>query len=370
MSRPLLSTALIVRDEERYLADCLRSLRGLADEVVVVDTGSRDRTPEIARESSARLYDVPWCNDFAAARNAALDRCHGEWILYIDADERARPCDRATLERQLRKWWHVGHYVMLYPKRGYTPYREMRLFRNAPDIRFEGVIHENIWPALHRHGGRIGYSNLALDHEGYETEQERKHARNLPLLLRALEVDPKRVYCWYHLGRIYRELGRIAQAREALQRAVELARAKVWAEGEDSLAYCELIMLGLEHGDPALAGLVAEARRRFPRQPYLIWLECRLRLRERDIGKAARLCRRLLEGDAGGWRPHGLGYDARLFNAWPEAGLATCLFQEGRYAESRGWFAQAERSDPDELEYRIKRQLCERLAAGAVTAAS
>lgn len=370
MARPLLSAALIVRDEERYLAGCLRSLRGVADEVVVVDTGSTDRTREIARESGARVHDFPWCHDFAAARNAALDHCRGEWILYIDADERVRPCDRAALERQLRRRWHVGHYVMLHPKRGYTAYREMRLFRNAPAIRFEGVIHENIWPALHRHGGRIGHSNLALDHEGYETEQERKHARNLPLLLRALEIDPKRVYCWYHLGRIYRELGRIEEAREALRRGVDLARAKPLPEGEDSLAYCELIILGFEHGDPALAALVAEARRRFPRQPYLLWLECRLRLRERDTETAARLCRRLLEGEGGGWRPHGLGYDARLFDAWPAAGLATCLFQEGRYAESRGWFARAERGDPDELEYRIKRQLCERLTGGAAAPAS
>ena len=167
MSRPLLSTALIVRDEERYLADCLRSLRGLADEVVVVDTGSRDRTPEIARDGGAQLHDVAWRNDFAAARNAALDRCSGEWILYIDADERLRGGSRVHLERLLGKRRRAGYYVKLHPKRGYTAYWEMRLFRNHPDIRFEGVIHENIWPALRRYltatGSRLGETGLVLD---------------------------------------------------------------------------------------------------------------------------------------------------------------------------------------------------------------
>jgi tetratricopeptide (TPR) repeat protein len=368
MSLPLVSAALIVRDEERCIGDCLRSIRGVADEVVVVDTGSTDRTPEIARALDARVYDAPWRDDFAAARNAALDRCRGEWILYIDADERVRPFARPALERLLRKRRYACCYVRLHPARRHTAYWEMRLFRNHPQIRFEGVIHENIWPALHRymdqHGGQIGYSDLVLDHDGYETDQERKCDRNLPLLLRALEIDPTRVYCWYHLGRTYRELGRIEEACQALRRAIATVRAKSPIEGQDSLAYVELAKIGLKQDDPSVGDVLAEARRLFPEQAYLIWLEGCLRLRQHRPKEAARLFDWLLRRDQNRCAD-GLSYDKRLFTAWPFAGLATSLFQQGRYQESRRWFERAEAADPGELEYRIKRQLCERLAAGA-----
>ena len=87
----LFSAALIVKNEEELLEQCLRSLQGLVDETVVVDTGSTDRTQIIAQEYGARLYEFKWRNDFAAARNHALNQVRGEWVLYIDADERVRP---------------------------------------------------------------------------------------------------------------------------------------------------------------------------------------------------------------------------------------------------------------------------------------
>jgi glycosyltransferase involved in cell wall biosynthesis len=365
----LLSAALIVRDEAAFLPACLDSLRGIADEVVIVDTGSADRTPEIARAAGARVFGLPWPGDFATARNAGLAACRGDWILYIDADERLRGGSRVHLERLLGKRRRAGYYVKLHPKRGYTAYWEMRLFRNHPDIRFEGVIHENIWPALTRHmtwhGRIVGYSDLVLDHEGYEGSQERKHGRNLPLLLRALEVDPTRVYCWYHLGRIYRELGQVEEARAALDRAIAIVRAKYWTEVQDSLPYVERLELGLEHEpdrDRELNDLVRESRRRYPEQAHLALLEGRLKLRQGRAEEAAAMFRWLLKGSRAR-SMHELAYDERMFGAWPAAGLATCLFERGNYGESRHWFEQAERLDPGVLEYRVKRQLCERLLA-------
>ena len=94
MSAPLLSATLIVRDEERNLRDCLGSIDGVVDEVVVVDTGSTDGSVEIARELGARVDLPPWRGDFSEARNVALEEARGEWILYLDADERLRPVDR------------------------------------------------------------------------------------------------------------------------------------------------------------------------------------------------------------------------------------------------------------------------------------
>ncbi|MGO9882155.1 MAG: glycosyltransferase family 2 protein, partial [Solirubrobacteraceae bacterium] len=97
----MLSGALIVRDESRVLSDCLASIREIVDEIVVVDTGSVDDSVEIARRYGARVIHHPWRDDFAQARNAALDAARGEWILYIDADERLSGGDRASVEQLL-----------------------------------------------------------------------------------------------------------------------------------------------------------------------------------------------------------------------------------------------------------------------------
>jgi glycosyltransferase involved in cell wall biosynthesis len=81
------SAALIVRNEENHIGACLRSIRGLVDEIIVADTGSCDRSREIAAANGARVFDYEWHNDFAAARNHAIGQATGDWILYIDADE-------------------------------------------------------------------------------------------------------------------------------------------------------------------------------------------------------------------------------------------------------------------------------------------
>ena len=81
---------MIIRNEQYYLADCLDSIKEIVDEIVIVDTGSTDQGKNIAQSFGARVFDFPWCDDFAAARNESLRHSRGEWILYIDADERAR----------------------------------------------------------------------------------------------------------------------------------------------------------------------------------------------------------------------------------------------------------------------------------------
>ena len=98
-----LSLAMIVKNEARFLAHCLESVQGLVDEAVVVDTGSEDATPEIARSKGAQVSHFPWCGDFSAARNAALARCRGDWILVLDADEAIDRKDHAAIRKALER---------------------------------------------------------------------------------------------------------------------------------------------------------------------------------------------------------------------------------------------------------------------------
>ena len=368
MGQPFLTASMIVRDEARHLEDCLRSIGGLVDDIVVVDTGSTDATPEIARRCGARVHHFAWRDDFAAARNEALRLSHGDWILYIDADERARPASREQLRRLLAGPALVGCYVRLHARTGYTGYREMRLFRNDPRVRFEGAIHENIWPGiiwyLEEAGGEIGASELVLDHVGYDGAQDHKHHRNLPLLLEALEREPDRVYCWCHLGLVYLGLGDRTRAREAWRSALAALQRNGAPQAAGSLAYVELIQLELMEGGE-VEELLGAALVMFPDHAHLIWLRGQALLRDRRFEEALAAFGRLAT-----WRADrhelddALGYDERLFGALACEGLATCCFQLGRYAEGERYFARAARCEPERLEYRVKRQLCAKLAGG------
>src|SRR5580658_1616487 len=97
------SLCMIVRNEEANLPPCLASVAGLTDEVVVVDTGSHDRTKEIALAHGARVFDFAWCDDFSAARNESLRHARGDWVLWLDADDRVTAENRMRLQKLLRE---------------------------------------------------------------------------------------------------------------------------------------------------------------------------------------------------------------------------------------------------------------------------
>ncbi|MBM4440614.1 MAG: glycosyltransferase [Candidatus Rokubacteria bacterium] len=364
----MLSAALIVRDEEAVLPACLESLAPVVDEIVVVDTGSRDATPRIARDAGAVVYDVPWRDDFAAARNHALDRARGEWILYIDADERVRALDgaaRAALRGHLADPGFVGYFVMLQSRAGVTAYREMRVFRNRPEIRFRGVIHENIWPGViayrRTHGGAIGVSPLILDHVGYDGDQAHKHRRNLPLLREALRQDPERVYCWCHLASIHAAQGEDAEAEAAWLRALAIVRGKDRHLPEDVLPYLGLAGWRAARGED-VEPLVAEARGRFPYHLQVQWLQARAWMAAGRYEAAIPLLEGLVRCGETGAYDRSSAYDVRLFTLLPYEALATCLFRLGRYEESARYYGLAASHDPEPLKHRIKQQLCARLA--------
>ena len=96
---PRLSVCMIVRDEERNLPRCLKSVKSIADEIIVVDTGSQDNTVLVAKELGADVYYFEWCDDFAAARNESLKHATGDWIFQIDADEELLPDSVSVLRK-------------------------------------------------------------------------------------------------------------------------------------------------------------------------------------------------------------------------------------------------------------------------------
>ncbi|MGR8978774.1 MAG: glycosyltransferase [Gammaproteobacteria bacterium] len=371
----LFSAALIVKNEEKFLEPCLVSIRDLVDETVIVDTGSTDRTREIALEYGAKVYEFKWSDDFAAARNFALNLTHGQWILYIDADERVRPGELDVLRERLSDDSYMAYTVHLHPRKGFTSYPELRIFRNDPRIRFQGRMHENIWPGIHlyrsQEGGRIGASEVILDHEGYEGDQHHKHQRNLPLLRKALQEDPERIFSWCHLANVYLALGKERSARKAWNKALGLVKNKKMLQSEDSLPYIGLIQWGLSRRREVWE-LLNEALDRFPTNLQLHWLHGQALMSEEEYEKAIEVFEHILSCGETGAYDHAISYDTRLFSEIPLSSLAACCFKLGRYRESGHYFELARTYAPDNLEYRVKRELCAMLErsnspAGQVT---
>jgi GT2 family glycosyltransferase/glycosyltransferase involved in cell wall biosynthesis len=204
-----LSVCLIVKNEERFLAQCLKSIRGFAAQTVVVDTGSTDRTVEIAREFGAEIYSFPWCDDFSAARNAALEHATGDWVLMLDADEELPAAEHARLLVDMKHASTVAYRLPLanagkeQEGHSYVP----RLFRNVPGAFFKGRIHEQIFASLigqaKKWGLKTGLGTGVLLHHGYSKDlvvDRNKIERNLKLLRLAVQEDPADVNLVMNLG--------------------------------------------------------------------------------------------------------------------------------------------------------------------------
>jgi hypothetical protein len=169
-NNPLLSLCMIVRNEERHLARCLESVKHIAGQMVVLDTGSTDATVSIAKNFGAEVHSFEWCQDFSAARNASLAPATGRWILVLDADEwLAEP--HAQMIGELSFEEPVRAYDLVQKSSTATGEilrnRMVRLFPNRPGIRFEHKIHEDVMGGLAREGVPVLKTDIEIEHSGY-----------------------------------------------------------------------------------------------------------------------------------------------------------------------------------------------------------
>lgn len=203
---------MIVRNEENHLRDCLESVKNIADEIVVVDTGSSDHTIEIARGYNAKIYHFDWVYDFSAARNYALSKSTGKWILYLDADERLKTDSVPLLLSIINKEEKAGYWCEVISKNSYRNssqiMRYTRLFFNTPGIKFTGAIHEQIENSLLENDYSLISSDIQIDHIGYDLSDEdirAKAERNLSYLLKEYKQNPSS-YNAYQIGNTYQIL--------------------------------------------------------------------------------------------------------------------------------------------------------------------
>lgn len=280
---PTLTLSMIVRDAETTLPTCLESVKGLVDEMVIADTGSMDHTLEVTKQFGARSLSIPWENDFARARNRALEQVRSDWVLVLDADEQLDEKARRSLPRLLKAPSIDGYLVTIldyvlgvnakvwdFPTKtnhsgleaarrfpAYVEHTNVRLFRRRPEIYFVGCIHESVGPRIVKLGGVLGKADFLIHHFGLTTDAATRARKNhlyrqlgqkkvqempddaqahlelglaefddfhndeeaLSCFTAACRLNPRLGIAWLYQGLALARLGHPSEALEALQRA-------------------------------------------------------------------------------------------------------------------------------------------------------
>ncbi len=218
---PSLSACMIVKDEEEFLPQCLDSIKDVVDELIIVDTGSTDRTVEIAESYGARVYHHPWKGSFSEARNHSIKYATCDWILQIDADEKLEAGDIPALRAALRYKKYNSVLVALVSEmpNGLSMNYFQRIYRRGK-AHYEGIVHNQL-----KCEGEALLADIRIHHYGYNLEPEqmkKKHNRTENLLKKQIAENPDFIFAWSNLVRIYRCQKLWDDAIETAQKALEV----------------------------------------------------------------------------------------------------------------------------------------------------
>ncbi len=229
LSRLPLSLCMIVKNEQENLPRCLASAKPFVDEIIVVDTGSSDNTIAIAQEFGATVIPFEWCDDFAAARNTALEHATCDWVLMLDADEELVVSDPALIRQALcdREPAQLILYLIeikdVYVQQ--APLFVGRLFRNLPELRYQGCYHEQLslqgQPLLPHQQQKL--EGISFKHYGFEPEaaQAKNLSRNIPLLERLRREGTLSLMLLTYLITLYQKTEQPDQAESCLAEAFD-----------------------------------------------------------------------------------------------------------------------------------------------------
>jgi glycosyltransferase involved in cell wall biosynthesis len=296
---------MIVRDEEHNLRDCLAPVAALFDEIVIVDTGSRDRTREIAREFTTHLHEFAWTENFAAARNESLRHATGDWIFWLDADDRVRPEQveklRKLFDEELddRPRAFLMNTVLVPgdPRDEEWLVTHPRLFHRHPALHWEDRVHEQLRPDVVSLGHERVFTDVQIDHIGYRDKivAERKARRKLRLLRMDYAVDPDNPCTLLHLGMALVTTRHLREARQHLMRLVGM-RMEGWECTRR--VYDLLAEIALFEGNPAEAAEFAQCGLRlFPDDENLLLALATAYYSAEDYEQSASLLEKIMQSE-------------------------------------------------------------------------
>lgn len=239
-----LSACVIVKNEAENLPRWLRCMAQVADEMIVVDTGSQDDTVALAEAAGAKVFHFPWINDFAAAKNYALEQAAGDWILFLDADEYFSEESLQVLRQEMQRYHRDKKAGVVLCRlinidkennnKIVDTMLQSRIFRNLPNIRFEGCVHERL---INTKGNlkMLSNSKLVIYHTGYSASNFQKKAkRNMVLLqerLKQAKTQKEQDSLAHFMMDAYHSLGEYENAIKYARRAIANGTKLVGMEG-------------------------------------------------------------------------------------------------------------------------------------------
>ncbi len=330
---------MIVRNEESNLEACLSPIAHLFDEIVIVDTGSRDRTREMARKFTGIIADFPWCDDFSAARNESLRHATGDWIFWLDADDRIPENQVGILEQRFKGLGHGKEAYRMttvclsqYDCDGASHLSHVRLFRRDPRLHWQGRACEQLRPEFGELGFEVRNHPLRMEHSGHADGALalKKAQRDIRLLRLDLAADPKDPGTILHLAAAYARASNYAEARKLLQTLIgrESPRHRDWL----SRAHELLMECSMKMGD--WQGAVAASERAihaFPRDIAILYMRAQLFF-EMDLYHAgAELLLRLRDLPDS---PICQGGTGEIHSRWAPILLADCWRHMGQHQQA------------------------------------
>ncbi|HEY1727888.1 MAG TPA: tetratricopeptide repeat protein [Candidatus Baltobacteraceae bacterium] len=351
-----ISLCMIVKNEERFLEACLRSVEGIVDEINIIDTGSTDRTLEIAAKFGARIEHREWRSDFSWARNEALGMATKRWTLVLDGDEEIAPESRRRL-LDLRTvpsfltvlYCRIHNDTTEYGASTMMSHSLPRIFPTTSRIRYRGLIHETLVVDEGETKATAVISPIRILHRGYTLEiigAKKKDDRNAPLLERATIENPEDSFSWFNYANYLLGHDQYDEGIKTMERMVEMER------GKDMRGYIPL-------GYVFLAGAYASQRNDFERAlatideclerapGYVLAIYCKAEI----LARAGRF------EDAREWFKKAIatkGLEDRYsvvdeeISLWKaQSNIAATYLNENKFEEAIPWLEEAQRNKPD-----------------------
>jgi tetratricopeptide (TPR) repeat protein len=257
---------MIVKNEEKNLEQCLNSVKSIVDEIIIVDTGSTDKTVEMAKSFNAKIFNHKWNDDFSEARNISLKHATKDWILVLDADEVIAKEDlkkikelteqkdvdgfsiiqrNYTDDQSVLNWQKSDDYKEAKDYPGFFPSNLVRLFRNNKGFLFENKVHEVVENSIRNSDGNIVYTDIPIHHYGHGDKEakEQKRDKYLKIGLEEIKRNPKDPKPYFDVGLIYQKQNNPDKTIEYLKKAIELNPKYQFAHTNLGSAYLNKDML-------------------------------------------------------------------------------------------------------------------------------
>ena len=351
---------MIARNEAANIGRCLDSVAPIADEMIVLDTGSTDETAALARARGAAVFPFVWCDDFAAAYNAALDRVTGDWVLCLDADEELLPESWALVRTLIQRPDAMAYFLQRQEveyegqSEGFVEMRQLRLCRNDPTLRCMGIDHPHFGDQMEERARRTGQkivdSAIRIRHTGYLPQKKAaKLERAVRLLQLELAERPGQMYYEVELGRTWEQLG--DPRGPAL---LDDVLARILAQARSSKPPTVLALPVLERclrrddpTSPRVRQVLRLAARWFPNSPPLLDAAAGVYYRRGEFTKALPLLTRLVHMAETGEYDRTIAFGSQVLGDGAFLNLAVCHHRLAQLDEAEHGYARLLARNPD-----------------------